>query len=65
MNGTRDILSVAGETVVKPVVSGVVTLVCVAAGVIGVFLLVVVVLVHKHGPPKVETVKAVYSLFKK
>lgn len=64
LSGTRDIASVAGETVVKPVVGGVTTLVSVALGVVGVLLLAVIGLAYKHGLPKAESVKTVVSLLK-
>jgi hypothetical protein len=64
LSGTRDIASVAGETVVKPVVGGVTTLVSVALGVVGLLLLAVVGLAYKHGLPKAESVNTVVSLLK-
>jgi hypothetical protein len=50
---------------VKPVVGGVFTLLNIALGVIGIVLLAVIGLAYKHGPPKAESVKALFSLFKK
>lgn len=64
LSGTRDIASVAGETVVKPVVSGMFTLLNIALGVIGVLLLAVIGLAYKHGLPKAESVKTIVSLWK-
>jgi len=64
LNGTRDIASVAGETVVKPVVGGVFTLLNIALGVVGVLLLAVIGLAYKHGLPKAESVKTIVSLWK-
>lgn len=64
LSGTRDIASVAGETVVKPVVGGVFTLLNIAIGVVGVLLLAVVGLAYKHGLPKAESVKTIVSLWK-
>ncbi|MBX9580273.1 MAG: hypothetical protein K2X87_08200 [Gemmataceae bacterium] len=64
LSGTRDIASVAGETVVKPVVGGVFTLLNVALGVVGVLLLAVIGLAYKHGLPRAESVKTVVSLWK-
>lgn len=64
LSGTRDIASVAGETVVKPVVGGVFTLLNIALGVVGVLLLAIVGLAYKHGLPKAESVKTIVSLWK-
>jgi hypothetical protein len=65
LNGTRDIAAIAGESVVKPVVGGVFTMVNISLVVIAVVLLAVIGLAYKHGPPKAESVKAMLSLFKK
>ena len=65
LNGTRDLAAVAGDSVVKPVVGGVFTLLNVALVGAGVLLLAVIGLAYKYGPPKVESVKALLSLFKK
>ena len=64
LSGTRDIASVAGETVVKPVVGGMFTLLNIALGVVGVLLLAIVGLAYKHGLPKAESVKTIVSLWK-
>ena len=64
LNGTRDIASVAGETVVKPVVGGVFTLLNIALCVVGVLLLAIVGLAYKYGLPKAESVKTIMSLWK-
>ncbi len=64
LSGAKDIASVAGETVVKPVVGGVFTLLNIALGVVGVLLLAVVGLAYKHGLPKAESVKTIISLWK-
>ena len=64
LNGTRDIAAVAGETVVKPVVGGAVTLLETAIITVGVLLLAVVGLAYKYGLPKAETVKTILSLWK-
>ncbi|HEV3439904.1 MAG TPA: hypothetical protein VG122_21230 [Gemmata sp.] len=65
LSGTRDIASVAGESVVKPVVSGVFTVVEIALGVLGVLLLAAIGLMYKHGPPKAEHICGLLKLFKK
>jgi hypothetical protein len=65
LNGTRDIASVVGENVVKPVADGIFTLLNTALIGIGLLLLAVVILMYKHGPPKAEQVKLLLSLFKK
>jgi hypothetical protein len=65
LNGTRDIASVAGESVVKPVVGGFFTLLNVALIVAGVLVLAVIGLAYKHGLPKAESIKLLLSLFKK
>ncbi|QJW98492.1 hypothetical protein [Frigoriglobus tundricola] len=65
LSGARDIASVAGESVVKPVVGGVFTLLNVALGVGCVLLMAVIGLAYKHGPPKAESVQFLLSLFKK
>ena len=64
LNGTRDIAAVAGETVVKPVVGGVVTLVASGFAVLGVLIVAVAVLLHKHGLPDPEKIKMLLSIFK-
>lgn len=65
INGTRNIAEFAGESVVKPVVGGVFTLLNVTLGVLGVLLLAVIGLAYKHGPPSIESLKPIFSLFKK
>lgn len=65
LNGTRDLAAVAGESVVKPVVGGVFTLLNIALTGIGILLLAVIGLAYKHGPPKTENVIALLSIFKK
>jgi hypothetical protein len=65
LNGTRDIASVLGENVIKPVASGIFTLLNIALAGIGVLLLAVIGLVYKHGPPKAEHIKLLLPLFKK
>jgi len=65
MNGTKDIMAVAGDSVVKPVVGGIFTALNIVMVGIGVVLLAVIGLAYKHGPPKLEHVNAVASLFKK
>jgi hypothetical protein len=57
--------SVLGENVVKPVTGGIFNLLNTALIGIGVLLLAVVGLMYKHGPPKAEHVKFLFSLLKK
>jgi NADH:ubiquinone oxidoreductase subunit K len=64
LNGARDIAAVAGESVVKPVVGGVFTLLNIALGVLAVVVLAAAVLAYKH-PPNLESVKSLVSLFRK
>ncbi|HEV3437110.1 MAG TPA: hypothetical protein VG122_07110 [Gemmata sp.] len=61
LNGTRDIASIVGENVVKPIF----TLLNYVLVAVGVLLLAVIGLVYKHGPPKAEYVKLLLPLFKK
>ncbi|HYH66519.1 MAG TPA: hypothetical protein VD866_17630 [Urbifossiella sp.] len=65
LNGTRDIASVAGEAVVKPVVGGVVSVVSYALYGLGAVLVALTVLLFKYGPPKLETLASLFSQFKK
>jgi hypothetical protein len=65
LNGTRDIANVLGENVVKPVTGGIFSLLNTALIGIGILLLAVVGLMYKHGPPKAEHVKLLFSLLKK
>jgi hypothetical protein len=65
LNGTRDIASVAGESVVKPVVGGVFTLLNILLVAAGVLLLAIIGLAYKYGLPRPETVQTAVSLFKK
>ena len=65
LNGLRDISAVAGESVVKPVVGGVVTLATGGLVLLGVLILGVTVLIHKHGLPGADTIKGLAVLFKK
>lgn len=65
LNGTRDIASAAGESVVKPVVGGLFTLLNIFVIVAGVLLAGVAFVVHKHGLPDAGHVKMVMALFKK
>ena len=65
LNGTRDIATVAGDAVVKPVVGGVFDLLTVALGVLGVLLLAIIGLAYKHGLPKAENVVGLLSAIKK
>jgi hypothetical protein len=65
LTGTRDILSVTGEAVVKPVTDGVVSVLTATLVGIVVVLAGVGVLIHKHGPPKADTVKHLLALWRK
>jgi hypothetical protein len=65
LNGTRDIAAVLGENVVKPVTGGIFTLLNIALVGIGILLLAGIGLMYKHGPPKVEHLKVLFSLLKK
>jgi hypothetical protein len=65
LNGTRDLAAVAGDSVVKPVVGGVVTLLTIVLIAIGLVLLAVIGLAYKHGPPKAEHVTALLGLLRK
>ena len=65
LNGTRDIASIVGDSVIKPVASGIFTLLNIALIAIGVLLLAIIGLAYKHGPPKAECVTTVISLFRK
>lgn len=65
MNATRDLGAVAGESVVKPVVGGVFTLLSVSLCVLGVLLLAVLGLAYRYGLPKLEHISALLSLVKK
>jgi hypothetical protein len=65
LNGTRDIAEVATDGVVKPVVSGVVTIVCVLLGVICVLACGGAALAYKYGLPKPEYVKQAFGLLKR
>lgn len=61
LDGSRDILSVAGENVAKPAVDGLFTLLNVAAVVLGALGLAVVGLAYKHGPPKLDAVRSLFA----
>jgi hypothetical protein len=63
--GTRGIAQVATDGVVKPVVSGFVTLLSVLLGVIGLLGCGGIALAYKHGLPKPEHLKQVFELLKK
>jgi hypothetical protein len=65
LNGTRDIAATVGETVVKPVTTGIFTLLNIAMAGIGVLLLALIGLMYKFGPPKPEQVKGVLALLRK
>lgn len=65
LSGARNLASVAGESVVKPVAGGIFTLLNVALVVAGVLLLGIIGLAYKHGPPKAESVRLLCSLFRK
>jgi hypothetical protein len=65
LNGTRDIAAVLGENVVKPVAGGIFTLLNIALVGIGILLLAIIGLAYKHGPPKAEDIKVLFSLLKK
>jgi hypothetical protein len=65
LNGARDIASVVGENVVKPVASGLFTFLYIALVVVGILLLAGIGLMYKHGPPKAEHIKLLLHLFKK
>lgn len=60
LNGKRDLAQVATDGVVKPVVSGLVTLLCVLIGVIGCGALV-----YKYGLPTLTQLKRVFQLLKR
>jgi len=65
LNGTRDIAQVATDGVVKPVVGGLVTLLCVLLGVIAVVACGGVVLVYKYGLPKPEHLMRAFALLRR
>jgi hypothetical protein len=65
LDGTRDIAGTVGETVMKPVTSGIFTLLNIALVGIGVLLLAVVGVLYKHGLPKAEQVKGLSMLLRK
>jgi hypothetical protein len=65
LSGTRDIASVVGETVVKPVVGGLFTLLHVTVIALGVLLLAVVVLLYRHRTSAAYGVRGVVSLFRR
>jgi len=65
LKGTRDIAQVATDGVVKPVVSGTVTLLCVLLGVIAVAVCGVGVLAHKYGLPKPEYIGQALGMLKR
>jgi len=65
LDGTRDIAGTVGETVVKPVTSGIFTLLNIALVGFGVLLLAVVGVMYKHGLPKAEQVKGLSMLLRK
>lgn len=65
LNGARDISSVVGENVVKPVTSGLFTLLNITLVGVGILLLAIVGLMYKHGTPKAEHLKVLFSLIKK
>ncbi len=65
LEGTRDIAGTVGETVVKPVTSGIFTLLNIALVGIGVLLLAVVGVMYKHGLPKAEHIKGLSMLLRK
>lgn len=63
LNGTRDILSVAGETVAKPLIGGVFDLLAVGLIVLGVFVLALGAWAYKH--VRREDIGTVVSLINK
>lgn len=65
LNGTRDIASIVGENVVKPVAGGIFTLLNIALIGAGILLLAAVGLMCKYGPPKADHLKVLLSLIKK
>ncbi|AWM40135.1 hypothetical protein GobsT_14340 [Gemmata obscuriglobus] len=62
LSGTRDLAAVAGDSVVKPVLGGVFTLLNVALVVLGVVLLAAIGLVCKYGLPSGEVVRAAVAV---
>ncbi len=65
LNGTQQLMTAAGDSVVKPVVGGFFNLVNTALIVVGVLIVGIIVIVHKHGVPKPEHVKSAIDLIKK
>ena len=65
LNGARDIASVAGDTVVKPVVAGIFTLLNIVLAIVGILIVAGAVLAHKHGLPDPGKVKTLLAMFKK
>ncbi len=65
LNGARGITQVATDGVVKPVVSGLVTLLSVLLGVIGLLGCGGVALAYKYGLPKPEHFKRAFALLKR
>jgi hypothetical protein len=65
LNGARGIGQVATDGVVKPVVSGVVTVLNVFLGVIGLLVCGGSALAYKYGLPKPEQVKRAFELLKR
>ena len=64
LNGTRDIAKVAGDTVVKPAINGVFTLIYLAVGVFALLMVIGGTLAYKHGLPRPEQIKGLLRMLK-
>ena len=65
IDGVRDITAFAGESVVKPAVGGLFTLLNLVLVLLGVLIVAAAVLAYKHGPPSPATLKALAGVLRK